>query len=451
MALGVDRILGGTDLVTARRLLGDLSRYFPFPGRPVGHPTRLEGDAALVAEHCAHAMAQGCAGVDLLAYRATQAEPLDLVRAARAALAGGTLIVAGSVNSRARIHALAQAGADAFTVGSSVFDGSFSPQTPRARSPDPRHPRRLRDGAGCGGVSPASGDTLARLLRGEWPRSGRRCADQRPGAVDCDRAKPCRHARRSSSPRSGSDRGSPSSATPTHARCWARASSARLPGWQRSTPVALDGRPDADAATAETVRDACERADAIVAVGSGTINDLCKYAAAMAGKPYAVFATAPSMNGYASKNAAITVDGHKRSLAAASPHGVFMDLAILAAAPPRMIRAGLGDSLCRSTAQADWLLSHHVRGTAYRRAPFALLAEDEPVLFDEPEALLRGDPEAMRRTRAHARPVRARHDDLRRKLSGQPGRAPDQPLHRHVRARRSGNRSCTASRSGSPR
>ena len=40
-ALGVDRILGGTDLDAAQRILGDLSRYFPFPGNPVGHPTRL--------------------------------------------------------------------------------------------------------------------------------------------------------------------------------------------------------------------------------------------------------------------------------------------------------------------------------------------------------------------------------------------------------------------------
>jgi glycerol-1-phosphate dehydrogenase [NAD(P)+] len=73
-----------------------------------------------------------------------------------------------------------------------------------------------------------------------------------------------------------------------------------------------------------------------------------------------------------------------------------MDLGVLSAAPARMIRAGLGDSLCRSTAQADWLLSHHLYGTAYRRAPFVLLADDEPALLDEPEALLRGDPEAMR-------------------------------------------------------
>ena len=126
-ALGVDRILGGTDLVAAQRILGDLSRYFPFAGRPVGHPTRLEGSAALVAEHCATADAMGCGGVDLLAYRATQADPLDLVRAARNALPGGKLIVAGSVHSRQQIHALAESRVDAFTIGSAVFDGSFSP------------------------------------------------------------------------------------------------------------------------------------------------------------------------------------------------------------------------------------------------------------------------------------------------------------------------------------
>ena len=45
---------------------------------------------------------------------------------------------------------------------------------------------------------------------------------------------------------------------------------------------------------------------------------------------------------------------------------------------------------------ADWLLSHHLRGTPYRCAPFVLLADDEPALLDEPEALLRGDLAAMR-------------------------------------------------------
>ncbi len=133
-ALGVDRILGGTDLAAARRILGDLSRYFPFPGYPIGHPTRLEGTPALVAEHCAIARAMGCGGVDLLAYRATEAEPLDLVRAARGALAGGRLIVAGSVRSADQIRALAECGADAFTIGTAAFDGSFSPAKRSLRS-----------------------------------------------------------------------------------------------------------------------------------------------------------------------------------------------------------------------------------------------------------------------------------------------------------------------------
>jgi hypothetical protein len=120
-------VLGGTDLAAAQSILGDLSRYFPFPGHPVGHPTQLEGSAALIAEHCRRAQAMGCGGVDLLAFRATQADPLDLVRAARSALPSGKLIVAGSVSSRRQIHALAACGVDAFTIGSAVFDGSFSP------------------------------------------------------------------------------------------------------------------------------------------------------------------------------------------------------------------------------------------------------------------------------------------------------------------------------------
>lgn len=160
-------------------------------------------------------------------------------------------------------------------------------------------------------------------------------------------------------------------------------------------PVVLAEHPHGDAELAEKIAEAARGADALIAVGSGTINDLCKYAGAQAGKPYAVFATAPSMNGYTSVNAAITKAGHKKSIQAQAAVGVLIDLEVLAAAPPRMIRSGLGDSLCRPTAQTDWLLAHRLLGLPYRRAPFALLAEDEARLFAEPEALLHGDLEAM--------------------------------------------------------
>lgn len=126
--IGVRRLLGGTAVdATLEILHGTGVEYFPFPGFPVGHPTDLRGSEAEIADHCASFMAKGCAGADLLAYRATEADPLDLVRAARGAM-GGTLVVAGSIDSPARIRALAEAGADAFTIGSAVFDGSFSPR-----------------------------------------------------------------------------------------------------------------------------------------------------------------------------------------------------------------------------------------------------------------------------------------------------------------------------------
>jgi glycerol-1-phosphate dehydrogenase [NAD(P)+] len=161
--------------------------------------------------------------------------------------------------------------------------------------------------------------------------------------------------------------------------------------------IDLGEHPHPDDATVEKVRAATRSADALVAVGSGTINDLCKYASALDKKPYIVFGTAPSMNGYTSLNAAITVGGLKKSLAAQAPVGAFFDVAVLAAAPKRMIRSGLGDSLCRPTAQADWLLSHLLFDLPYRNMPFVLLEEDEPALFASAAELLAGDAAAMER------------------------------------------------------
>ena len=126
-ALDVDFILGGTDLDAAQRVLGRLEGYFPFPGRPIGHPTRLYGNETDVERDARSARSRGCAGVDLLAYRATEADPLALVQAARRGVGNGRLIVAGSVHTPRQIHDLAAAGADAFTIGSAVFDGTFSP------------------------------------------------------------------------------------------------------------------------------------------------------------------------------------------------------------------------------------------------------------------------------------------------------------------------------------
>ncbi|WP_162918957.1 sn-glycerol-1-phosphate dehydrogenase [Taklimakanibacter deserti] len=161
--------------------------------------------------------------------------------------------------------------------------------------------------------------------------------------------------------------------------------------------IVLPEVPHADEKTVAAIRKATRMAGALIAVGSGTINDLCKFVSALDGKPYAVFATAPSMNGYTSVNAAITEHGHKKSLPAQAPCGAFFDLAILASAPSRLIRSGLGDSLCRATAQADWLLAHLLFDQPYRQLPYALLKDDEAPLFDQSAALMAGDIAAMER------------------------------------------------------
>ena len=125
--LGVDRLLGGFEVAATMALLaGSGIAYYPFPGRPEGHPTRLHGSPAEVAADCARMEQAGCAGADLLAYRAVDAEPPALVEAARAALSGA-LIVAGSIDTPDQIQALAAVGVDAFTIGTAAFEGSFSP------------------------------------------------------------------------------------------------------------------------------------------------------------------------------------------------------------------------------------------------------------------------------------------------------------------------------------
>ncbi len=125
--IGVDRVLGGQDVDYALGALGKThASYYPFPGRPIGHPTSLHGSAANVTEDCARFRAAGCAGADLLAYRAVDEDPIDLVRAARAGLDDGYLIVAGSVDSPERISAIAEAGADAFTIGTAIFENKFA-------------------------------------------------------------------------------------------------------------------------------------------------------------------------------------------------------------------------------------------------------------------------------------------------------------------------------------
>lgn len=158
-----------------------------------------------------------------------------------------------------------------------------------------------------------------------------------------------------------------------------------------TTFIFLTPAPVADEVTAEYIRLQTKRCDALIAVGSGTINDLCKYASFADKKPYIVFPTAASMNGYLSTNASISFEGYKKTVPAHMPQAVLCDLGVIASAPLRLSKSGFGDSLARPTAQTDWLMSNFVLGTDYDETPFELLKAIEPILFDSARGIAKRD------------------------------------------------------------
>lgn len=159
--------------------------------------------------------------------------------------------------------------------------------------------------------------------------------------------------------------------------------------------IVLD-HPHADLATVETLKDQIAPYEAVVAVGSGTINDLCKYATKEQGRSYCVFGTAASMNGYTSSTASMNMpSGLKVSLPAQAPKGFFVDLEVSAAAPPYLAAAGFADCMARSVAQVDWWMSHRLLGTAYWSSPYLIQEDDERILNARARLLPEGDLEAV--------------------------------------------------------
>lgn len=105
--------------------------------------------------------------------------------------------------------------------------------------------------------------------------------------------------------------------------------------------------------------------DYIVAVGSGSINDLSRMVSARTGIPYLIAATAPSMDGYASTVSPLILDGTKITKEAVYPDAIIADTAILKQAPMDMLTAGYGDIIGKLTANADWRLAREINGEYY--------------------------------------------------------------------------------------
>lgn len=132
-------------------------------------------------------------------------------------------------------------------------------------------------------------------------------------------------------------------------------------------------------------------ANSALVLGSGTLNDLAKYAAYQADIPYSVIPSAASMNGYLSANASLIVQEHKQSFAAAAPRHIWLCTALLATAPLRLNQAGLGDTLCRSSVALDAYLSYLLIGSWFEASAFEEMKTREADLIAHSEKLLAGD------------------------------------------------------------
>ncbi len=131
-------------------------------------------------------------------------------------------------------------------------------------------------------------------------------------------------------------------------------------GWKYATP-------HMDIATSLLKKEVS--CDAIIAVGSGTINDLAKYASYTLDVPYLVVATAPSMNGYTSSVAALIKDGLKMTIPCIPPVAVLAGVDVLARAPAELLKSGCADLLSTFLATSDWRLANLVVDQTFSHLP----------------------------------------------------------------------------------
>ena len=135
--------------------------------------------------------------------------------------------------------------------------------------------------------------------------------------------------------------------------------------------------------------------DLILGVGSGVIQDLCKFVSFKSGIPYWIVATAPSMDGYASSGAAMITKGMKVTYSAKVPDAIIADTSVIKNAPIEMIKAGYGDIIGKYSALNDWKLSHIVNGEFFCEYIYSLMYGALKDTLPLAEKLLQRDEESV--------------------------------------------------------
>ena len=167
---------------------------------------------------------------------------------------------------------------------------------------------------------------------------------------------------------------------------------------EATTEYVFDQRDGLHAGPEEAARVRAGLTDGVtpVAVGSGVITDIVRYAAHDAGLDFLSVPTAASMDGYSSSVAAMQVRGVKVTYPARAPRAIFADPRVLGAAPRALTRAGIGDLLGKATAAVDWLAAHLLYGERYDQRIAADTRGAMLLAARDVGALMAGEADAMR-------------------------------------------------------
>ena len=135
--------------------------------------------------------------------------------------------------------------------------------------------------------------------------------------------------------------------------------------------------------------------DYVLAVGSGTLNDMAKSVSTRLGIECGVLVTAASMDGYCSKGAALMRGGFKVTDEVHTPSDVLIDLEIVRHAPKLMTAAGFGDIIGKYTCLTDWKLSNLVNDEPIHQEAFGLMEKAVVNCVEAFDGLTRYDGEAI--------------------------------------------------------
>lgn len=130
-----------------------------------------------------------------------------------------------------------------------------------------------------------------------------------------------------------------------------------------------------------------KHADYLLAVGSGTLNDMAKSVSTRLNIPCGVLATAASMDGYCSKGSALMCGGFKITDDVHTPEDILIDLEIICNAPRLMTAAGFGDIIGKYTCLTDWKLSNIINGESIHQEAFTLMEQARADVMDAFEDL----------------------------------------------------------------